>query len=255
MESCGSVVIVFVTQLQLESLTNVFSNTMYLYVILQTSLIKQRYMKYLKLVALSFVLIATFGCKESKKSDANQAQEPETSVNTFSLVKDSTKVSFTAYKTTEKIAVVGEFKTVNITNMSDGDTALEALNGAKFSIPVSSLFTNDITNTRDPKILEFFFNVMNEPEFISGVFKVATNNTCSIDVTLNGNTENIPLEYTATSDTNLTFDGVMHLEKWDAMEPLNILHEACEDLHTGADGVSKTWSEVALHANILLKRN
>ena len=214
-------------------------------------------MKNLKLVALSFMFIASLGCKESKKSDENQAKEPETSEKTFSLVKDSTKVKFTAYKTTDKIAVGGEFKTVNITNISDGDTPLAVLNGAKFSIPVSSLFTNDITKTRDPKILEFFFNVMNEPEFISGVFKVASDNTntCSIDVTLNGNTENIPLEYAATNDTNLSFDGVMHLEKWDAMEALATLHKACELLHTGADGVSKTWSEVAVHADILLKRN
>ncbi|TJY36000.1 YceI family protein [Pontimicrobium aquaticum] len=211
-------------------------------------------MKNLKLVALSFLLIAVLACKESKKNDATKTQEAQTSENTFSLVKDSTKVKFTAYKTTDKIAIGGEFKKVNITNIGNGETALEALNGAKFSIPVSSLFTNDITNTRDPKILEFFFNVMNDPEFISGVFKVADNNTCSIDVTLNGNTETIPLTYTASSDTNLSFDGVMHLEKWDAMEALASLHKACELLHTGEDGVSKTWSEVALHVDILLKR-
>jgi hypothetical protein len=30
----------------------------------------------------------------------------------------------------------------------------------QFSIPVSSLFTNDATGTRDPKILKFFFGVL-----------------------------------------------------------------------------------------------
>jgi hypothetical protein len=42
-----------------------------------------------------------------------------------------------------------------LTNTRQGETALDALNGAQFSIPVNSLFTNDATG-RDPKILKFF---------------------------------------------------------------------------------------------------
>jgi hypothetical protein len=64
-------------------------------------------------------------------------------------------VSFTAYKTTDKLAVGGTFKEITLTNTTE--TALGALNGTKFSIPVSSLFTNDATGTRDPKIIKFFF--------------------------------------------------------------------------------------------------
>jgi hypothetical protein len=43
-----------------------------------------------------------------------------------------------------------------LTNTRQGETALDALNGAQFSIPVNSLFT-DATGSRDPKILKFFF--------------------------------------------------------------------------------------------------
>jgi hypothetical protein len=49
------------------------------------------------------------------------------------------------------------FKEITLTNTTEGETALGALNGTKFSIPVSSLFTNDATGTRDPKIIKFFF--------------------------------------------------------------------------------------------------
>jgi hypothetical protein len=70
-------------------------------------------------------------------------------------VNDSAKVSFTAYKTTDK-AVRGVFKEITLTNTRQGETALDALNGAQFSIPVNSLFT-DATGSRDPKILKFFF--------------------------------------------------------------------------------------------------
>jgi hypothetical protein len=47
-----------------------------------------------------------------------------------------------------------------LTNTRQGETALDALNGAQFSIPVNSLFTNDATGSRDPKILKFFFGVL-----------------------------------------------------------------------------------------------
>ena len=212
-------------------------------------------MKNIKLVALGFVLIAAFACNDSSKSDEIQTQETEIAETIFSLVKDSTKVKFTAYKTTEKLGVGGEFKTVNITNLSDGATALEALNGANFSIPVSSIFTNDATETRDEKIITFFFQAMNQSEFISGVFNVSPENECTLDVTLNGKTASIPLTYTTNSETSLSFDGVMNLENWDALGAVASLNKACKALHTGADGVSKTWSEVAVHADVLLQKN
>ncbi|AKP51500.1 hypothetical protein [Cyclobacterium amurskyense] len=209
-------------------------------------------MKNLKLIALSLLLLANFSC-----NNANKSAETETEVvaeSNFTLVEDSTKVSFVAYKTTDKAPVGGQFTKINVTNFGEGATALEAMNGTKFSIPVSSLFTNDATGTRDPKILEFFFGVMENTELISGVFKVEGGNKCSIDVTLNGTTQNIPLEYSTVNDTQFIFDGVMELENWNALDAVASINKACEALHTGKDGVSKTWSEVAVHAEVLLEK-
>lgn len=209
-------------------------------------------MKNLKLIALSLLLLANFSC-----NNANKSAETETEVvaeSNFTLIEDSTKVSFVAYKTTDKAPVGGQFTKINVTNFGEGATALEAMNGTKFSIPVSSLFTNDATGTRDPKILEFFFGVMENTELISGVFKVEGGNKCSIDVTLNGTTQNIPLEYSTVNDTQFIFDGVMELENWNALDAVASINKACEALHTGKDGVSKTWSEVAVHAEVLLEK-
>jgi hypothetical protein len=201
------------------------------------------------------ILFTAIGCKYSKKTTENQTSEAQTTAGTYTVVNDSTKVSFTAYKTTDKAAVGGVFKEITLTNTGQGETALEALNGTQFSIPVSSLFTNDATGTRDPKILKFFFGVLKNTELISGEFKVAADNTCSIDVLLNGKTANIPLQLTTNSDTSLSFDGVMNLENWDALAAVASINKACEALHTGKDGVSKTWSEVAVHADVLLNKN
>ncbi|MCM4171661.1 hypothetical protein DHD32_09225 [Arenibacter sp. TNZ] len=211
-------------------------------------------MKKIAFACLSLLLITGISCKDAKKGQDEQAVELEaTSSQKFSLVKDSTKVSFTAYKTTEKLPVGGKFTKINIKETNEGITALQALNGTTFSIPVSSLFTNDATGTRDPKILEFFFGVMENTELISGEFKVSGADKCSIDVTLNGKTANIPLDHTISGDNRYSFSGVMNLENWDALNAVTSINKACEVLHTGKDGVSKTWSEVAVHADVLLQ--
>ncbi len=213
-------------------------------------------MRTIKLTVLALFIVATYNCKDFKKGyeDGMKAAEAEAAAEQFSLVKDSTKVSFTGYKTTEKKPVGGKFMKINITESNSGTTALEAMNGTTFSIPVSSLFTNDATGTRDPKLLEFFFGVMENTELISGVFKVSDGEKCSIDVTMNGKTANIPLTTQKTSETTYTFDGVMQLENWDALDAVASINKACEVLHTGTDGVSKTWSDVAVQAEVLLQK-
>lgn len=213
-------------------------------------------MKKIAFLCLAVALSTTYSCKKSTKDSVDNETENqiEASATTqFHLVKDATKVSFTAYKTTEKTPVGGKFTQIDITNTQAGDTALEALNGTTFKIPVSSLFTNDATGTRDPKILGFFFGVMKNTEFISGVFNVGEDEACSIDVTLNGETSNIALTHEMTSENHYTFKGVMNLENWNALDAVASINKACEALHTGADGVSKTWSEVAVEAQVVLE--
>ncbi len=208
-------------------------------------------MKKIALFTLSLLVFASYNCKDAKKEKKQVEEMMKT--EQYSLVTDSTKVSFTAYKTSEKLPVGGKFTKISISETSSGATALEALNGTKFSIPVSSLFTNDATGTRDPKIIEFFFGVMKNTELISGIFKAGADNTCSIDVTLNGETANIPLTHESSENT-YTFKGVMNLENWKALDAVASINKACEALHTGKDGVSKTWSEVAIQAEVLLEK-
>ncbi len=210
-------------------------------------------MKKIKLLALALVLIVGYSCKETKKEKEEQVKEMAT--EKFTLVKDSTKVSFTAYKTTEKLPVGGKFMKIDIKDSKSGATALDALNGTTFSIPVSSLFTNEATGTRDPKLLEFFFGAMKNTEMISGVFKKDADNKCSIDVTLNGETANIPLDYTLNSEKSITFNGTMNLEDWSALGAIASINKACKELHTGKDGVSKTWSDVAVQAQVQMNIN
>ncbi|MGO4919082.1 YceI family protein [Maribacter spongiicola] len=211
-------------------------------------------MKKLAITFVSSLFIVFASCKDAKKGEESKNVDTTSEITEmFSLVQDSTKVSFTAYKTTDKVPVGGKFQKINFTKTNSGTTSMEALNDTQFSIPVSSLFTNDPTGTRDPKLLEFFFGVLKDTELISGVFKVE-NEKSSIDITLNGETQNIPLSYEMNGNNKITFNGVMDLENWNAMDAVASINKACEVLHTGKDGVSKTWSEVAVKAEVLLAK-
>jgi hypothetical protein len=54
--------------------------------------------------------------------------------------------------------------------------------------------------------------LLKNTELISGEFKADADNTCSIEVLLNGKTATIPLQFSTNSDTSLSFDRVMNLE-------------------------------------------
>lgn len=216
-------------------------------------------MKKITLVCLAVLTSMAYSCKKSNEEkdtvEETTVQEETAEASKYILLSNGVEVNFTAYKTTDKTPVGGTFKKFEITKTTTADTALEALNGSEFRIPVSSLFTNDATNTRDAKIIEFFFGAMNNTEFITGTFKVAEDETCSIDITLNGETASITLEKEMIAENKYNFKGIMNLENWGAMDAVKSINKACEALHTGADGVSMTWSEVAVEANVTLKKS
>ena len=49
----------------------------------------------------------------------------------------------------------------------------------------------------------------------------------------------------------IMINATMDLNVWETQNALASIHEACLELHTGADGVSKTWDEVGISAKIL----
>ncbi|WP_421812254.1 hypothetical protein [Flagellimonas sp.] len=205
-------------------------------------------MKKIQIAALGLLLVAAFSCKQTKKEE-----KTEEAVATYSIVEDSTDVRFTAYKTTDKVPVGGTFQEVELT-YNAGETPVETLNGLEFTIPVSSLFTNDPTKTRDPKIIEFFFEKMAETQSITGRFAFKDDKSCTVKLSMNGVSAELPMEYEITDDNHVNFSGVMDLKQWNALDALASLNEACKILHTGSDGVSKTWEDVAIEGSVLLEQ-
>lgn len=202
-----------------------------------------------KVFVLSLLLVVAFNfssCKSEKKPDYSKDSNVEVkkSVAAFSLEKADNEINFTAYKTTDKVPVGGQFKKVTIISGGEGNTIKEAINNAAFSIPVKSIFTKD--TSRDFKIKKYFFGVMADTKLLSGKLIIENDSIGYANIKMNNVTEKVPFIYTIKGRT-FSMNATMDVSNWDAIKALNSLNLICKDLHKGADGVSKTWKDVALN--------
>ncbi len=193
-----------------------------------------------------FTLIVS--CKnEKKETNLEDSTQKEVKKEPMLMVQPKdVKITWTAYKTTEKKPVSGTFKKVDFA-MKHGKTPLELINGLSFTIPVSSVFSNN--DERDKKLIASFFGAMTNTELISGKLQVLENKSVKASITLNGEAHDLPLIYKIENDT-IYLQGVMNMEDWKATGAIAALNKVCFDLHKGADGVSKTWNEVLVKVEV-----
>ncbi len=207
--------------------------------------------KLITTVSIFLVAFQFTACKkEVKKEEIKETPVVVKETAAFSLKEATNTVNFTAYKTTEKVPVKGTFKTVKITEGGEGESIKEAINGAQFKIPVGSIETKD--DSRNAKIQQFFFSVMANSMTLTGKLNIATDSTGVADLTMNAVTQKLPFKYTIDGKT-FSMKAIMNIDEWNAQSAVASLNEACKELHKGADGVSKTWSEVALEVSSTFK--
>ena len=189
------------------------------------------------------ISMASISCKkEAKKPEGPQ----------FSVEAKTVTINWTGYKTTSKIPVKGEFKTLEVTNSKEASTAVEALNGTKFSIPISSIYSGD--DIRDGKLKQLFFGVMDATLSLTGTVNLKDDGTGAVDLSMNGVSKEIPITYTINEQL-VEFSGTLDIiNDFNAQTAFESISKACYELHTGPDGVSKTWSEVAIAASVYLKK-
>jgi len=168
----------------------------------------------------------------------------------YVVVPETTSVFWTAYKTSEKIPVKGQFMKLEIKNPTLANSAKEAIDGIAFSIPISSLFSNE--EERDSKLKEFFFGVMDQTEFLNGDLHIENDTLAMASVQMNGITNQVPLTYFLDGQM-ISMQGKMNLNDWKGQTALASLNKVCEDLHKGPDGKSVTWDEVGINIESYLK--
>lgn len=199
--------------------------------------------KIILIASLIVVAFSSTSCKKKAKKDAAAKQE-------ITIDASKTVVNWTAYKTTQKVPVKGQFQKLIITKNGSGNTPSDALNGTEFSIPVSSIFSNN--PDRDHKLKTLFFGVMKNAEVLSGTIHIENDNTGFVDFNMNGVIEKLPFSYTQNGST-LEIQSVMHTDTWQAQAAIESINKACFELHKGPDGVSKTWSDVGINISVAFK--
>ena len=200
-----------------------------------------------KIVVLALTALFLVSCKNEEKIDS-VVEESKDEIG-LRVVSDSTKVSWTAFKTTEKVDVGGKFTSLEIKNTLSGTTPEAVLEGASFSIPVSSIFTDN--PDRDGKIKHFFFGVLKNTEMIGGTFNFR-DGKCFMTLTLNDVTKQLEVTY-SISEKKFMVKHTLNLEDFGALDAVASINKACYDLHKGPDGVSKTWSEVEISGTVLFE--
>ena len=199
------------------------------------------------LILVLFVAFQMTSCKSDKKEEK---KEEKVSNAAFVVSKAKNTVNWTAYKFTEKTGVKGKFKKVNVLSGGEGNTIKEAIHNTEFSIPVSSVFSSD--SSRDYKIQKFFFGIMENTSLLSGKLVLEDDSKGYADITMNGITEKLPFTYTI-NEKEFTLSATMNVENWNAKKSIDSLNEQCKDLHKGADGITKLWSEVDINISTVFE--
>lgn len=193
----------------------------------------------------------TLAITSCKKKEAPKQEESTTPTKDgYQVSASGSEVYWTGYKFTEKKGVKGKFKSINVTNAPIATTAIDAFDGVAFSVPTSSIWSDNAI--RDGKLKSLFFGYMDNTELLTGTFNTKGSNIV-LNLKMNGQTKEIPLKHTI-EDRHVKLEGSLNILEFGAVKAYNSIHKACEALHTGADGVSKTWKDVSIEALVFLKK-
>ncbi len=112
-------------------------------------------------------------------------------------------------------------------------------------VDVSSINTKD--TSRDRKIVTFFFDIMSNTGTIEGKVLSATATGGVLAMKMNGVEQEVDFTYVVSEENKLELKTTIDVLNFQADEALASLNNACEEKHTGGDGKSVLWSEVAIY--------
>jgi hypothetical protein len=184
-------------------------------------------------------VIAIFSaCTENKKVETSETPVVTEKVDClYSFDASTTKVFWAAFKTEDKLKVVGQFKDLKTDRADQKFSSLEALvNGINFSINSASSASGD--EIRDLSLKDYFFQLFTENFEINGSLTEMNEESITATINLFGTIKNIKLTYSADEEV-LKMKGTLSLEEFGALKAYNSIHEKCFDLHKG-----KTWDDV-----------
>ena len=195
----------------------------------------------------TLLLIVVNSCKTDNKQSVKESNKLP--VNSYSLKKGSKPAfTWTAFKFSNRMGVSGTFDSIQFKPSVKRGTVKDLFKNATFSIQTASINSN--LDLRDKRIISYFFSRI-EATTISGTFLEvnATNGKLAITIGENSNTCNFNyciLENIFILNTSID------LTAWHAEAGIKSLNKICKIEHTGTDGISKLWNDVAITVKIEL---
>lgn len=175
-------------------------------------------------------------------NNTEEEVEKVEAVCTYAYNPDATTLEWTAFKTNDKLPVKGGFNVISVES-KEAKSAVEALKTIAFTIETNSVETNDAG--RNEKVAKFFFETINTQQIKGSIKAIEKDGTAIIAISMNDISVDVKGTYTLIDDV-FTFESSIDVSAWNALEGIAALNRECKDLHTGPDGKSKLWSEVAL---------
>lgn len=205
-------------------------------------------------ISVLFLSAITFSSCNTNTTSTEDAGTSPANECVYNYDAKSTVIEWTAYKTSEKVAVKGTFTNLTLNETLGDEDPLKVLTGSSFDIPVISV--NSQNPERDKRINDNFFGAMANTSSISGVIKSfdTGDGSVSINIKLNDVTRELKAKYKLSSEGLLSIDATLNMDNFNAQDAIASLNKACGDLHKGADGVSKLWPEVTLHVETKLSK-
>lgn len=167
---------------------------------------------------------------------------------TYRVAEDAVKVEWTAFKFTEKTGVTGTFNTTTLSGPREAPSLTALAEGLSMKIDGTSIESNN--PGRNATISQFFFQKFAPSPEITGTVESVdgddSKGTLNIAITMNGTTRTVPFTYTISKDHAVTAKAAVDMMDFALQKPFDSIHQACEEQHTGEDGVSKTWTDLEL---------
>jgi hypothetical protein len=207
-----------------------------------------------KFALFSFVLLLFVACQNNEtanKSNSQNTVKKETSEQ-WRVDTEKSEIGWTAFKTTDKVPVKGQFKSFGFAYKNGKGSLLDLLKTAKANINVTSIFSGN--EDRDKKLVDYFFQKMIGTKYISARVESVdeSKQTAMVTLNMNAHEKTIPMSYKIDEGKDIiNLKGTIDVVKdFAASDVLQALNKACYDLHKGPDGISKTWSEVEVLAKL-----
>ena len=207
-------------------------------------------MKNLSIIMAAVAIITITACGEVEDKTVEEA--PTKEVCLYSHSHENTWLTWTAFKTNDRVPVSGTFKKMEIRGTVSSENPLEVFANAEFLISTKSVDSKD--PVRDKKIADHFFGTMEAEHSLSGRVLGISDGKVQASIKMNGIEDTVSFSLKAKDD-RIALNGKVLMEKWNAQHNIDSLNAVCYDLHKGADGESKLWQEVELELSTILNKN